>query len=111
MNERVKSIYLRNFIATALLIALCFLIISVSIVFIGRSYIIKEYQEKMEKCAEEVAHTATAISRGEGLTSWALRMNLSALSNSTGNHIFVTDSEGLIVSCSDRAMICQHLGY
>ena len=109
MNERVKSIYLRNFIATALLIVVCFLIISVSIVFIGRSYIIKEYQEKMEKCADEVAHTAMAVSRNEGLSSWALRMNLSALSNSTGNHIFITNGDGLIVSCSDRSMLCQHL--
>ena len=110
VNERVKRIYLRNFIATALLIVVCFLTISVSIVFIGRSYIIKEYQEKMEKCADEVARTAVAVSHSEGLVSWALRMNLSALSNSTGNHIFITDAQGQIVSCSDREMLCQHLG-
>ena len=53
----MKRIYLRNFIATALLIVVCFLTISVSIVFIGRSYIIKEYQEKMENAKHRTPFT------------------------------------------------------
>ena len=73
-------------------------------------YLISEYQEKMDTCALEVSRIAAAVSRSEKLSSWSLSMNLSALSNSTGNHIFVTDSDGLIVSCSDRSMRCDHLG-
>ena len=99
----MKSIYLRNFLATAILVTVCFLVISLAFVGIGRQYLISEYQEKMDTCATEV-------SRSEKLSSWTLSMNLSALSNSTGNHIFITDSEGLIVSCSDRSMRCDHLG-
>ena len=106
----MKSIYLRNFVATAILVTVCFLIISVAFVGIGRQYLISEYQDKMENCAEEVSRIAAAVSRSEGLSSWTLSMNLSALSNSTGNHIFVTDPGGLIVSCSDRSMKCDHLG-
>ena len=106
----MKSIYLRNFMATAILVTVCFLIISLAFVGIGRQYLISEYQEKMDTCALEVSRIAAAVSRSEKLSSWSLSMNLSALSNSTGNHIFVTDSEGLIVSCSDRSMRCDHLG-
>ena len=106
----MKSIYLRNFVATALLVTICFLVISFAFVGIGRQYLINEYQDKMDTCAEEVSRIAAAVSRSEGLSSWMLSMNLSALSNSTGNHIFITDSEGMIVSCSDRAMGCDHLG-
>ena len=96
--------------ATAILVTVCFLIISLAFVGIGRQYLISEYQEKMDTCALEVSRIAAAVSRSEKLSSWSLSMNLSALSNSTGNHIFVTDSEGLIVSCSDRSMRCDHLG-
>ena len=106
----MKSIYLRNFMATAILVTVCFLIISFAFVGIGRQYLISEYQEKMDTCALEVSRIAAAVSRSEQLSSWSLSMNLSALSNSTGNHIFVTDSDGLIVSCSDRSMRCDHLG-
>ena len=106
----MKSIYLRNFMATAILVTVCFLIISLAFVGIGRQYLISEYQEKMDTCALEVSRIAAAVSRSEKLSSWSLSMNLSALSNSTGNHIFVTDSDGLIVSCSDRSMRCDHLG-
>ena len=103
----MKSIYLRNFATTALLVTVCFLLISVAFVGIGRQYMISEYQDKMESCVEEVSRIASAVSRSEGLSGWTLSMNLSALSNSTGNHIFVTDADGLIVSCSDRAMRCD----
>lgn len=106
----MKSIYLRNFVATALLVTICFLVISFAFVGIGRQYLINEYQDKMNTCAEEVSRIAAAVSRSEDLSSWMLSMNLSALSNSTGNHIFITDNNGVIVSCSDRAMGCDHLG-
>ena len=96
--------------ATAILVTVCLLIISVAFVGIGRQYLISEYQDKMDTCAQEVSRIAAAVSRSEKLSSWSLSMNLSALSNSTGNHIFVTDADGLIVSCSDRAMRCDHLG-
>ena len=106
----MKSIYLRNFATTALLVTVCFLLISVAFVGIGRQYMISEYQDKMESCVEEVSRIASAVSRSEGLSGWTLSMNLSALSNSTGNHIFVSDADGLIVCCSDRSRSCDHLG-
>ena len=106
----MKSIYLRNFAATATMVALCFLIIAVAFVGIGRQFVLDEYQTTMEKSADEVARVASAIGESDGLTSWALSMNLSSISNSTGNHVFLTDPEGLIVSCSDRAALCEHIG-
>ena len=60
----MKSIYLRNFVATAILVTVCFLIISVAFVGIGRQYLISEYQDQMDTCAEEVSRVAAAVSRG-----------------------------------------------
>ena len=106
----MKSIYLRNFVATATMVALCFLIIAVAFVGIGRSYIIDEYRDNMENSAREVSRIASAIAQSESLSSWSLAMSLSSISHSTGNHIFITDPQGVVVACSDRTMICEHMG-
>ena len=106
----MKSIYLRNFAATATMVSVCFLLIAFSFVFIGRNYIISEYRSDMEASAKEVSRAASAISAGDDLSSFALSMSLSSISNATGNHIFITNSAGYVANCSDRAPVCRHLG-
>ena len=106
----MKSIYLRNFVATATMVSVCFLIIAFASVGIGRNIVINEYRDDMVNSAQEVARTASAIAQTDSLTSWVLGMSLSAIANSTENHVFITDDSGLIISCSDRAPLCEHMG-
>ena len=106
----MKSIFLRNFMANALLVFVSFLIIALSFVGIGRTYVISDYRSNMENCAREVSRTASAVARSDSLSSWALSMSISSISQSTGDHIFITDPEGIVVSCSDRNPMCEHLG-
>ena len=87
-----------------------FLILGTAFVFLGRSYVISEYRGNMVSNAEEVSPAAQALVRGGELTSWDLRMVISTLAQSTGNHIFITDTDGTIVSCSCRNIACEHLG-
>lgn len=107
----MKSIYLRNFVATATMVAVCFLIVACSFVAIGRNYLISEYREDMVNSAREVSRTAAAIAPSRSLKSWVLSMTLSSVSNSTGNHVFIADPEGVVVTCSDRKPVCEHMGY
>lgn len=107
----MKSIYLRNFVATATMVAICFLIVACSFVAIGRNYLISEYREDMANSAREVSRTAAAIAPSSSLKSWVLSMTLSSVSNSTGNHVFIADPDGVIVTCSDRKPVCEHMGY
>ncbi len=106
----MKSIFLRNFFATALLVFVSFLIIALAFVGIGRTYVITDYRAGMDNCAWEVARTASAIAQGDSLSSWVLSMSISSISRSTGDHIFITDENGVIVSCSDKNPMCEHLG-
>ena len=106
----MKSIFLRNFIATALLVFVSFLIIALSFVGIGRTYVIADYRSNMENRAHEVSRTAAAVASSDSLSSWALSMSISSISRSTGDHIFITDPGGVIVCCSDRNPMCEHLG-
>lgn len=106
----MKSIYLRNFVAIAVTVAFCFLIVFAAFVGVGRSYVLDEYREKMNSSAREVARTAAAMAEGDSLSGWVLGMSISSISSSTGNHIFITDYSGTVVSCSDRAPVCRHIG-
>lgn len=98
----MKSIYLRNFVATAIMVSICFLIVAFSFVGIGRNYIISEYRDDMVNSAHEVARTASAISRSDSLSSWVLSMSISSIANSTGNQIFISDPDGVVI-CSGLA--------
>ena len=106
----MKSVYLRNFVATATLVTVSFLLTTLSFIGIARSYIISDYQTTMESSAAEVSRLASAVADYDGLRSWSLSMNLSSIANSTGNHIFVTDENGEIVCCSDIRPNCDHIG-
>ena len=107
----MKSIYLRNFVATAVMVSVCFLIVAFSFVGIGRNYLINEYREDMVNSAREVSRTAAAIAQSDSLNSWVLSMTLSSVSNSTGNQVFICDPSGTVVTCSDRSPVCKHLGF
>lgn len=106
----MKSIYLRNFVATATMVSICFLIVTFSFVGIGKNYLISEYHTDMVNSAKEVSRTATAITQTDTLSSWAVGMYISSIANSTGNQILIADTDGVIVSCSDRIPRCEHVG-
>ena len=106
----MKSIYLRNFTATAVLVLTCFLLVSFYFVSIGRIYLIREYKSTMDNSAQEVARAAEAISQTDSLNSWLLGMSISSLARSTGNGILITDAGGTVVCCSDRSPTCEHIG-
>ena len=106
----MKSIYLRNFTATALLVLTCFILVAFSFVGIGRLYLIRASKSDMVASAEEVSRTAAAVGQNDSMNSWLLSMIISAISRSTGNHIFITDANGLVMSCSDQTPMCKHYG-
>ena len=106
----MKSIYLRNFTAMAVLVFFCLMFISLSFVGIGRVHLVRVLRGDMVASAQEVAHMASAIGQKDSLDSWLLGMNMSAVSNSTANLIFISNPEGAILRCSEKPTQCCHLG-
>lgn len=107
----MKSIYLRNFMATALLVFLSFAIIGTAFFFLGCSYLISSTRDMMSASADEVVRSALALSKQETLGSWNLRLTISPIANVTKSHIFICDQDGLVLSCSDLTLNCsKHLG-
>jgi len=106
----MKSIYFKNFSATAAMVVMSFLFLGLALVFLGRSYVINSYRSGMETNAQEVSRSAQALASDGELNDWSLRMTLSTVSQTSGNHIFLTDTAGTVVSCSDMNIACVHLG-
>lgn len=106
----MKSIFIKNFATTALLLAFSFLLLAVSFIGIGRTYLIEDYRRGMLSTTAEVAHTASAVARANSLSDWTMSMVISSISGSTGNHIFITDEEGVIIACSEKQPHCEHIG-
>ena len=106
----MRSIGIKNFTAMAVTVLSCFMLVVFSLLGLGRVYIIRGTTEEMRASADEVSHIAAAISESDSLDSWLMGMTVSAISNSTGSHIFITDPNGIIVSCSDRSPLCRHIG-
>ena len=96
--------------ATAALVVFSFLMLGVAFLFLGRSFVINEYRSQMDENADEVVHTAAAMYQSDGLNNWELRFIISSLAASSGNHIFITDDEGTVILCSDKELICKHIG-
>ena len=112
----MKSIYFKNFAATAVMVMFSFLILGAAFVFLGRSYVISEYRDNMVSNAEEVSHAAQALVRDGELSNWDLRMVISTLAQSTGNHIFITDTDrthfdadrNQVIVVDEIALRCQN---
>ena len=105
----MKSIYFKNFLSTAVMVLLSFLIVGVALVFLGQNFIINSHRDSMKSNAEAVAHMADTAGFDD-YYSWDMRISLSVASEISGNDIFVTNANGLIVSCSDDPGACKHIG-
>lgn len=106
----MNSIYFKNFMATATIVLVSFLMIGVAFIFIGSHFVINDARENMAANAEEVSRIASAVSEESELESWDIRMTISMLAQGTGSHIMLCDAQGYVVSCSDQQLACPHMG-
>ena len=107
----MKSIYFKNFVMTAMLVVISFFLLGTSIVILGRSFALDQKRDSIALNATEVSKTASAFCEVNGdLNDWYLRLIISSLAKSTGNHIFITDVQGVIMSSSDMDVVSPFIG-
>lgn len=87
-----------------------FLIIGIAFVCLARGFVISEKKQSLSANATEISKIVVAYGDETTLNSWELRMMLSSVSRVSGNRVFVCDTNGLIVSCSDMDAVCRHIG-
>ena len=95
---------------TTAMFTVCFVVFGATMFLMGRAFLIREKQESLYATAEEVCRYAQAMHAGQGLGSWETRMNLAAIAQSTGDHIFICDDDGRVVTSSDRSASSPYIG-
>ena len=105
----MKSIYFKNFLSTAAMVLLSFMIIGLALIFLGQNFIISSHRDDMKSNAITVTRMLGSTDESE-LSDWETRITLSGAAEVSGNDILLTNSDGLIVSCSDDPGKCPHIG-
>jgi len=95
---------------SALLVILSFFILGTAIVILGRSFALSQKRESIAQNASEISKTAAAFSANGDLNAWYLRLIIASLAQSSGNHIFITDTQGIVESSSDMQVISPYIG-
>lgn len=105
------SVFFKNFLVTTCVFVLCFAVFGTAMLIMGRAFLVREKQSALYATAGEIKQFAEAIHTEEGaLTSWDMRINISTIAQVTGDHIFVCDETGMIVSSSDRTQVSPFEG-
>ncbi len=106
----MHSTYVRNFTSTAVMILISFLMIGVAFGFASRRVFLAETSQQVEGSSRELSAIAIAYADAGDIRAPELSMTLTAVASSTGEKIFVTDADGVIVVCSDPDFQCSHIG-
>ena len=102
--------YFRTFTTTAAMVLVSFLLIGAAFGFASRQVFVSEARESMMTNSREISRMAVAYAAEGDLRSLELRMTLSTIGASTNQHIFIINPSGYIITCSDSAVFCEHIG-
>ncbi|MBQ7736972.1 MAG: HAMP domain-containing histidine kinase [Oscillospiraceae bacterium] len=106
----MHSTYVRNFLNTATMVIVSFMLIGVTFGLVSRNVFLTETRDQVQTSSREVSRAAAAYARENDLGSLELRMSITTVAASTEEHIFIVAPDGKVVSCSDAELGCHHLG-
>ena len=92
------------------MVLVSFLLIGAAFGYASRQVFITETRDSMANNSREISRMAIAYATEGDLRSLELRMTLSTIGASTGQHIFITNAGGTILTCSDSDGFCEHIG-
>ena len=105
-----RSLFFKNFVVTVSMFAICFIVFGMVMLMMGRAFLIRERQENLYSTADEVKLLAEAVNAQGELSSLELRMSLAAIAQCSGEHIFLCDSDGVVVTSSESTRISPYVG-
>ena len=111
MTGKTPTIFWRQFLITAVLILLTFLLLGASVGAFLYSYQAGQARTALENYARAVSALSSAYSTtGELAENWNYQMSLTFAANATGSDAVVCNEDGTVLVCSCSSVYCQHLG-
>lgn len=105
-----RSVFFKNFIVTVCMFAVCFIVFGLTMLVMGRAFLVREQEERLYANADEVRFLAEAVNEQHDLGSLELRMTLAAIARCADTHIFIADEDGIIVSSTDDIRQSPYIG-
>ncbi len=105
------SVFFRSFLVTACMFAVCFVVFGLAMLTMGRVFLVRSQEKNLYTCADEIGLLAEAMNEQDELTSLELRMTLAAVARCGGTHIFITDTDGLVLTSSDTHRVSPYIGH
>ena len=106
----MKSIFWRNLFVLVGAILLSYFIFTTLYAYLSYNFISNDKRQTLTATANVVAATASAKSTEASLDDWDLRMMVSTVASASESHITICDETGVVRSCSDVDVLCDHLG-
>ena len=106
----LKSLSLKNFLTTALILLVSFLLTGLA--FSGTFYRYSYLQNRRNMAAAlgQAARVVNAYAAQRSLDDLELRIALSTSASLSGTDLILADAQGVVISCSDRELNCVHIG-
>ena len=105
-----NGLFFKSFLVTACMFAVCFIVFGVTMLMMGRAFLVREQEKRLYASADEITLLAEAVSLQDGLSSLDLRMSLAAISHANDTHIFLCDADGVVITSSDTAWVSPYIG-
>lgn len=106
----MKSIFMRNFLVMAGIVLVSLLIFCITFASLSYNMVLNDKKETLETTASIVSIAASAKAAESDLSDWDMRMTISSIAQASATHITICDINGVVVSCSDDALISPRLG-
>lgn len=104
------SLFFKNFVVTVSMFAICFIVFGMTMLMMGRAFLVRERQAGLSSTANEVKLLAEAVNQQGELSSLELRMSLAAIAQCSGEHIFLCLPNGVVVTSSDTSRVSPYVG-
>ncbi len=105
-----RNIQTRSILLSTGLVVFSFLILTLSFSAVCYTYVIREKQQVLDSTASVVADVAAAVNETSDSENWGLSLQAASISRATGLHIFICNTVGEVVICSDALVRCEHIG-
>ncbi len=106
----MRTTFSRQFAATVLILLLALLLLGSAFRLLTSEYLEENTSQKLLNEATAVAELTAAYSADGRLYDELLQTNLTLASQVSGSDVVVCDANGMVVLCSDRDLLCDHVG-
>ena len=106
----MKTTFSRQFSVTVLILLLALLLLGGAFRVLTAEYLKENTTSQLLADATAIAEITAAYSADDRLYDELLQTNLTLVAQVSGSDVVVCDAKGMVVLCSDRNLLCRHLG-